>query len=167
MLAVGGRLSRAAVFSLAACSGGAQQTQVVQPPPPPPPSDAALPADTTQFATPPPDDQPATAEVGVIEGAVVFGRSPGVGLRVTLHGTGIDRNTQTGPDGSFTFTDVPVGQYKVTLLPQHPSGSQQVRNVTVVAGMPVRVQYTIASPVPDRGPCCKPYGAPPARRRIV
>ena len=20
---------------------------------------------------------------------------------------------------------------------------------------------------PDRGPCCKPYGAPPARRRVV
>lgn len=166
VLAVGGRLSRAAVFSLAACSGGVQQTQVV-PPPPPPPTDAALPADTTQFATPPPDGTQPTAGVGIVQGQVVFGRFPRAGVHIALRGAGVARHTQTGDDGSFTFTDVPVGSYEVVLQPEHPNENEQIRNINVVAGQPVRVRYTIAEPVQDRGPCCKPYGAPPARRRMV
>ena len=85
--------------------------------------------------------------------------------------------THTNEKGEFQFLDLAPGSYTL-----HPDpGYQNVRPQDgPVMQMPITVQLEpnanerrdldVVGPAPyvrDEGPCCKPYGAPPARRRVV
>ena len=160
-----GRFSRAAVFAgLASCYTTPPPQEVHQPPPPPP--------DERRQEQPPPDpDQqyakpPITAN-GAIRGTV---RDDSGRLmprfRLQLSGS---RTTTTDANGVFTFDDLPPGRYQVEYgTPYGGRRGPEYTDAVVKAGEVSRVDIQLPPPPPpDRGPCCKPYGAPPARRRIV
>ena len=178
---LGGRLSRAAVFAgAAACYTNPPATQNPPPPPPPPDGDVQQqqpPPPGDGFAKPPDGDATTTTTTtttttapatGTISGVVRSGdtNAPLPNVRVNLGG----QTTVTGSDGRYEFKNVPPGQYEVELQgngnPRQPPPSVWVE---VKAG--ATAQADIATypqiRVRDRGPCCKPYGAPPARRRVV
>jgi hypothetical protein len=177
-----GRLSRAAVFAgLAACTSNPPPHNIQQQPPPPPPPDAttATVTNTTTFAQPPPDGgqaqprdggQVQATGVGSIEGIVKRRGRPASGEAVTLSPGG--QRTVTDAKGHYAFTNLPPGNYSLLTTsyddnPHHPPPPAQP--VTVRPDAAAHVDLTIYEPVPDidNGPCCKPYGAPPARRRVV
>jgi hypothetical protein len=175
LVAHGGRLSRAAIFAgTAACYTSSPQP-VQGPPPPPPPNDADVQppppppppdAQSTGFAQPPPDGSMAgTSQVGRIEGRVNSGV---YNMQVYLNGQQTRRQTQTDPGGGFKFENLPPGRYTVELPgngnPRRPPPRQTVE---VTANGVAHVLLEYEPYVPDNGPCCKPYGAPPARRRVV
>ena len=66
---------------------------------------------------------------------------------------------------------VEPGSYRV--IADIPSGGrfqapQRQVQVELAAGADERVDFDVPLPQRiDHGPCCKPYGAPPARRRVV
>jgi hypothetical protein len=192
---LGGRFSRAAVFAGATLAGCQPRPPDVQGPPPDdtqrvaatPPVDAALPAPVPADAPPPPAPPPADAApvappvataTATIRGVVRTTRGvPIPGVRV--HAQGPDRATsdaRTDQAGTFTLRDLAAGVYRVTFEwehgvsnPRHVPPREQ-RLIKVVAGgtEDVVVRFEEPAPVPiDPGPCCKPYGAPPARRRVV
>lgn len=165
------RVSRAAVFAGAAVVGGCwTSTTPVQSPPPPP---------NGQFAEPPPDGTQSVSHAvshGTISGSVVDkGAQQGVGgvvLGVYRAGD-YDRGAPpvvtatTDGDGSFTLPGLAEGAYTVVVQygprPVWPRQNTVVRNgessqVSVVVSSP---QQPIPHPIPA------PYGAPPARRRVV
>lgn len=169
----GARLSRAAVFA------GAAACYTSPPPPqgpPPPPPDNTVPTDTTgtgTFAQPPPDGGSSTTAqaLGVIDGVARDGgmQAPIPHAMITLVGTGLQLHTTADDRGRFAFHDLPAGQYQIVL--QDPGGNPRqpppARIVQLAAGGTEHVILNKPPYVPDRGPCCKPYGAPPARRRVV
>lgn len=138
-----GRLSRAAVFaSAAAC---ATSTPTPQQP-------------TTESA----------AATAIIRGIISSEGVPVPGIRVDLVDSAKRvRSTHTDADGEYMFTELAAGLYEI-----RTSGAEP-RNASVQLGArEVGVRDFDLSPPPeveepDRGPCCKPYGAPPARRRVV
>jgi hypothetical protein len=170
-----GRLSRAAIFAGAAACGSAPPHHEVAPPPPPPPDPVLV----QQFATAPP---PAEGKAS-IRGFVTRDGQPLAG--VTIYATsddGTSLTATTGSHGEYTFADVAPGRltlklddyvydpYRGSRRPQegYPMGPEEV--VTLEPGENERHDLAISSPPPpvhDSGPCCKPYGAPPARRRVV
>lgn len=174
MRAVIGRVSRAAVFAgVAAC---APTTPPVQHPPPPPPPDPVI---VQQFATAPP---PAVGKAS-IRGFVTRDGRPLAGVPVhaeSQDGTRVD--VTTGAKGEFSFVDLAPGQWSLSLDEDLYDPYRYSRNphqgyarvspdvVDLVADQNLRRDIGIVTPPPpepDRGPCCKPYGAPPARRRVV
>jgi len=95
-------------------------------------------------------------------------RLPVANLTLTLAG----RVVKTDAQGNFKFDEVPAGQQMIELqVSNNPRETPEYRLVEVVAGKVVRIVVALPPPPPppppDRGPCCKPYGAPPARRRVV
>ena len=175
---LGGRLSRAAVFAGATLAGCAnpppaqhaspppdehqvQHVEQREPDPPPPPGDGG-------FAKPP---------VGTAKIIGVLTNPTGVpipNVRVMLHCTGVSKEGATGADGTFEFRDLQAGDYHVSFQqqsnhPRHQPPRGPTTKVTVADGATEHVKVvTTPYVVPvDRGPCCKPYGAPPARRRVV
>jgi hypothetical protein len=167
------KLSRAAIFAgAAACY---TSTPDAKQPPPPPPNEVAPPADTHEV--PPPDTQtfaqPPTVGTGRIRGIV---RRSGPPLAntvlvdlVPLDGTSGGGTVETDRQGRFVFDKLQPGHYQLQ-LGGHVSGREPPPSihVDVADGSDQEVVLQLRSPPPvDRGPCCKPYGAPPARRRVV
>lgn len=163
------RVSRAAVFAGAAVVGGCwTSTAPVQSPPP-----------NGQFAEPPPDaTQSASHAVshGTISGSVVDkGAQQGVGgLMIGVYRSGdYDRGarpvvtTTTNGDGSFTLPGLAEGAYTV-VVQYGPRAAWPRQNTVVRNGASSQVSVVVSSPtqpIPD--PIPAPYGAPPARRRVV
>ena len=62
----------------------------------------------------------------------------------------------------------PPGSYQVVFeIANNPHQGPNATYVEVKADAIVQADGTIFPQPVDTGPCCKPYGAPPARRRIV
>jgi hypothetical protein len=168
----GGRLSRAAVFAgAAACYTNPAPAQQITTPPPPPPDNTTTVQEQQQFAQPPDDAATATATAnGTIEGTLFdANHRPENGTWLVCRGqNGGELRVQTDANGHYKFADLPPGNYEIE-TPWHgnPNAAPPARRVQVAAGQTARVDLTLYSPPVDRGPCCKPYGAPPARRRVV
>jgi carboxypeptidase family protein len=171
-----GRLGRAAVFAGVAGCAPTPPPQHVEPPhdmhetpPPPPPPDDTRPPDDGHFAQPP---QGAAAIEGYITNAA---HQPMANVRVTLSWPNTQAtNMLTDAQGHYRF-DVTAGRYRISVEvegdgnPRHGPPPPVIRDVEVAAGATQRADFQVNPPPPyvDRGPCCKPYGAPPARRRVV
>jgi hypothetical protein len=170
-----GRLSRAAVFAgVAACGGGSTAPHRTTPPPPPPD-----PVIVQQFATAPP---PAEGKAS-IRGFVTRDGYPLAGVAVHAEDeNGNTVNATTGSKGEFTFVDLAPGRWRMSLDPEQydtyrysrrpQDGPMMMPDEIVMLDPGENERHDIGvstppPPEPDRGPCCKPYGAPPARRRVV
>lgn len=155
-----GRISRAAVFASAAgCYTSAPPPQDPQPPPPPPPPVDTVQGDAT-FAKPPPG--PTATGTASIHGYVRSGRNPISGVVVVLENLegGAQQRAISGAAGEYEFTRLPPGRYGVALE------NGDAMEVQLIANQ--RVQRDIAIPVAEPyHHQAKPYGAPPARRRVV
>lgn len=172
----GGRLSRAAVFAgAAACYTNAPPAQQINTPPPPPPPDNTQTVETQQqdqhFAQPPDGTAPST-DTGSIDGAVVdaYSNQPIANAAVWLQNVdGKQEQARTDANGHFKFDNLAPGNYVVSTpnAGGNPRQAPPRRAVTVTAHQSTQVTLNVTPYVPDRGPCCKPYGAPPARRRVV
>ncbi len=74
------------------------------------------------------------------------------------------RTTITNGKGAWAFTKLPAGDYTVVLEgAASPHSSPHGEPVTVTDRQALRVDGQLSPP----RPCCMPYGAPPARRRVV
>lgn len=169
-----GRLSRAAVFAgFSACASSPPPVHHAAPPPRPPD-----PAIVQQFATAP---APATGKAS-LRGFVYRDGQPLRNVRFTASGDEGDVETTTGPHGEYSFVDIAPGNWTLTLdadvtAPHRYSRRPQDSPMgpapeTIVLSPNENRRYDLSilpAPTyePDRGPCCKPYGAPPARRRVV
>jgi len=163
-----GRVSRAAVF--AGALGGCWTSKA-----------PAQPSSTTteqgDFAKPPDGSQPAAAARVSIEGVVtdVNTGAPLAQVPVQLYrsaGHDIEpvENMQpvaTDANGRYAFVDVPDGAYWVVVragsaarFPRQPVRVQSKVGVSRV-DVAVQMQHPTSNPIPA------PYGAPPARRRVV
>ncbi len=158
------RLTRAAVFAgAAACGGAANQTT------PPRPAPVEYP-----FTLPPAPAQGRASLSGVV-------REDGhrrASVDVVLHAdTGEEKRVRTNDRGEFQFLDLPPGNYSLVSDPGYTYSGRQggpvmqpQEGVQLLPDANERRDLSIVAPppyVPDTGPCCKPYGAPPARRRVV
>lgn len=173
----GGRLSRAAVFAgAAACYTNPAPAQHITTPPPPPPDDTTVvqtQEQQQQFAQPPIDAGTTTTVAalnGAIEGTVFEGaKRPASGTWLTLRGEhGGELRVQADANGHYRFADLPAGNYEIEMpWNGNPHARPPARPVQVTAGQTAQADLQVYTPPIDRGPCCKPYGAPPARRRVV
>lgn len=95
-------------------------------------------------------------------------------MYVTATSGSLVRDAKTDTSGNFEIHDLQAGTYTLVLQPpsDNPRNSgppPTQAQVTVRDGATEHVNVLLdpyTRPV-DRGPCCKPYGAPPARRRVV
>ena len=170
-----GRMSRAAVFASAAACATSTPPARHAPPPPPPPDPVVV----QKFSTAPP---PAVGK-GSVRGFVTRDGFPLAGVVVYAQSdAGLSAQATTGTKGEFELVDLDPGRWRLHLSaevydpyagsrrPQEGPPMQPDIVVDLVAGQNERRDLATASPPvyePDRGPCCKPYGAPPARRRVV
>jgi hypothetical protein len=77
--------------------------------------------------------------------------------------TGDALTTISGADGSFGFNDIPPGHYRMGI-----TGKREQRTVLVRAGKAVVLDVELdKEKAIDPRHMAKPYGAPPARRRVV
>lgn len=170
LVARSARLSRVAMLAgVTACYTGTPS------PSPPVRGDQAPPV----APTPPPDDTSAKPPVtgsGVIEGRL-YDRDAQRGIAgiLVMARRISDRDshsTRTDATGSFSFANLPAGQYRVTV--DHSGTSRpgmMDRVVDVVEGGVARTVFEV--PVVERDPRRErsdprmPYGAPPMRRRIT
>lgn len=174
LLDAGGRLSRAAVFAgAAACYTNPPPAQQINTPPPPPPPDNTVQQQGQHFAQPPDGTTTNADQGGSIDGVVIEAATnrPMSSTTVTLQDQdGNRQQAQTDANGHFVFNALAAGNYVVWT--DAPGGNPRMapaRQAVMIAG-PGAIQVTLhVQPAPpiDRGPCCKPYGAPPARRRVV
>jgi hypothetical protein len=157
-LAFVGRLSRAAVFSgLAACWTNTTREPTAATPPPPPNDDTSMLRAQDRAAG------PASLTGQVINKTT---NAPVPNAVVELH----DQNgrvaaTNTDADGRYRFDGLRPDDYQVVVRYSTPieAGSAQ---------LPVSFDekggaLVVLLPVYNRASVPKPYGAPPARRRIV
>jgi hypothetical protein len=157
VLAVG-RLSRAAVFA-GATLGGACWT-------------SSTPAKTTPVEdrkVTPIDVDTAVAR-GTIRGTVrdAANGGPLAGVRVFLvQENGASQQGITDERGEYVFSGLEPANYVVRYQPNHLRQSPTEVSVTLEPEAGQRADLSVDLPAPDPGPCCKPYGAPPARRRVV
>jgi hypothetical protein len=152
-----GRLGRAAIFAGATLAGSACWTD-------------AKTASTTPIEHKQVDGKPSTPGPGTIRGVLRSADNgqplPGLSVTITL----ADGNTiyaTSNDKGEYEFTKLPPGEYVVEYPSENPRQPPQGIRVTLPEGAGVYADIKVLLPQPDRGPCCKPYGAPPARRRIV
>jgi len=162
-MSVAAKLTRAAVFAGAtACA----TTTATKAPPPPPPVEYP-------FALPP---APSEGQ-GTISGVVRESGHRRASVRIVAHNGESQRETITNDKGEYRFLDLPPGAWTVTPepgyrghRPQDGMVMQMGVRVDLAANGNVQQDLTVMPPPAyerDTGPCCKPYGAPPARRRIV
>jgi hypothetical protein len=155
-----GRLSRAAVFAglTASCWSGNEATQRHTPPPPPPPDDAAQVVDQA----PPPGT--AAALGGVVREAGT--NVPLANVTVELRdATGRIAATTTDERGNYAFWTVAPGDYQLVVKYSSYDAVGSTQRPVMVRDEAAQVD--VALPLAHRAPIAKPYGAPPARRRIV
>lgn len=106
---------------------------------------------------------------GQVKGRVVLhdGR-PAAMASVSLYGEQLPAqdggmhyvNIQADASGNFHFNNVPPGEYEIS-----PGAYAKRQRVEVRAGQ--ATMLTLELPKLDPSQTAKPYGAPPARRRIV
>lgn len=107
---------------------------------------------------------------GTIRGVVRNGANgePLAGQSLTIQlPDGNQLYATSNPQGVYEFSKLPPGPYTIEYRSGHPRQGPQSVEVTLGAETGALADVTVFFPAPDRGPCCKPYGAPPARRRIV
>lgn len=162
-----GAATRAAVFSaLAGCwTGSAPEPQHVD----------DHPVDHTVARHE--HDTPPSPNTGTIEGTVTDTNTggPAAYAQVQLFdNTGrVAGTTQTQGDGRYRFVSLPPGSYRVHVMARanHPRMGPAIVEVMVAlsADQTVQADVAIAVPVYHYNPNSTPmpYGAPPARRRIV
>lgn len=165
IVAQAARMSRAMIFAgVAAC--GSSPPAHRHAPPPPPPHDPVV---VQQFATAP---SPSPSKASVRGFVMVDGR-PLTGVLVRARDeNGMQLETTTGAKGEYAFIDIAPGYWQLTPDYELPSfrprpPEYQSDSVVLADGANQRHDIQIQTPPPDDGPCCKPYGAPPARRRVV
>ncbi len=165
------KLTRAAIF--AALSSGCYTSNPPPegpPPPPPPPHDQQVTNEQT-FADPPPPPPPppATAANGSVAGTVTAsdGSGPMNHLPITLTGpNGTQRSTNTDANGRYVFDRLAPGSYTLTFgYSNHPRRRPPQQGVIVKQDAAATVNFTYYIAPPSNVPM--PYGAPPARRRVV
>jgi hypothetical protein len=125
----------------------------------------APPPDEQNYAKPPDDTTKAAVAPGGIEGTVRdhHGR-PIPGFAVDLGG----QSVVTDARGRYRFANLPPGSHHLLVrTSNNPRHGPMHHLVEVKSGKVARADIKLPAPVVDRGPCCKPYGAPPARRRVV
>lgn len=155
-----GRLSPAAVFGAALASSACWSSASPAPP-------SGDPARAT-------GDVPA-AEGGAIEGTVTSATEGAfAGWQVTLTGPdGQTRQLRSDDLGRFRFEGLAPGRYTVRWDATLPRGRRPVaalqadQQVDVADGATARVELMVAVPAPQLSPSPMPYGAPPARHRVV
>jgi hypothetical protein len=158
-----GRLTRAAIFAgAAACS----QTPPPQPSRPPPVEHP--------FALPPAPADGRASLSGVVR--LDGYREAGIAIEAQREdGTTVE--TYTNAKGEFQFLDLAPGAYRIVPKPGYTNPRpqdgpvmQMAVEVQLAPNANERRDLSLVGPMPytpDTGPCCKPYGAPPARRRVV
>ncbi len=115
----------------------------------------------------------ATATTGVVQGRVLtHDGEPAGSTYITLYGdvfrgrpgsNGDALTTVSDADGTFGFNDIPVGEYRMSV-----AGSRKQRKVHVRSGQSVVLEVELDEPKAiDTRHMAKPYGAPPARHRVV
>lgn len=169
---VGGRLSRAAAFAALAGCYTAKPAPPYAPPPPPPPHEQQqqqqqqITQEQQQFAKPP------AAGASAIQGTLRDSQSaaPLANWPVTLQAPSEPavevRRTQTDAKGHYAFVDLPAGTYEVIFgYDNHPRRRAPRQHVTLADHEAKTVDQQIYIPPPSNVPM--PYGAPPARRRVV
>jgi hypothetical protein len=116
------------------------------------------------------DTKPTTPPPGTIRGVVrnADNGQPLAGLSVMILLR--DGNTiyaTSNAKGEYEFTKLPPGEYTVEYASGDPRQRPQGVRVTIPETTGVYADVNVLLARPDPGPCCKPYGAPPARRRFV
>jgi hypothetical protein len=154
-----GRLSRAAVFAgLAGC--GAPSTPATQ-------VDRTKQVDQTKQVEDTYAAKPA-AGMGTLRGSVRDHRGTFIpNFTVTL-GNDPPRTAITDAQGFFTFEDLPAGSYELSwpISGSRQGSDSRVVEVKVDAVIRADIQFW-PPPSYDPNSPAMPYGAPPARRRIV
>lgn len=125
---------------------------------------------TTETGTGTKTDPPAST--GAIDGTVTDQSTGQVvaGAQVTLDGTHV---TTTDGTGHYKFAGVVAGTHQVNVSTTHGhrgqgGGASASATVVVHAGLArADVQLDLGAPTFDPNSIPKPYGAPPARRRLV
>lgn len=175
-LATVARLSRAAVFAgAAACYTG--------PTTPTTTTTTVPPSGSAQFAAPAEPPAPA-AGMATLHGVVTRDGRPLAGAHVRASNEqGVKVDTTSGTLGEFVFKDLAPGRWTVDVdeddydpyrysrrpqdgPPPRPPSPVVELHADHIARQDIPL-YSPPVPEPDTGPCCKPYGAPPARRRVV
>ena len=170
-----GRVTRATIFS-ASLAGCYVAPDPQRPPPPPPPPDETThhhqppppPPDEVTYAKPP-------AGTGGVRGRILDANGQPARVSVTLTQNGRHvKSVRTDPNGDYALDDVADGTYELE-VPRNeahlrpPIRQGPHRRAVTIAGQVVTVDLRLDPMVaPERdNHCCKPYGAPPARRRVV
>lgn len=170
-----GRWSRAAIFAgattLAACHSKSGATTTTQTTADTTSNDTTTIANDTSQTGPTNVAQPA-AGTGTIHGVLVDQNGARIpNMRISLAADGTydgGRTVTTDARGEFVFADLPPGGYQVIFsMPNNPRQSPNMGYVQVKSGEIAETRGIIYPEPVDTGPCCKPYGAPPARRRLV
>jgi hypothetical protein len=155
-VAAAGRLGRAAVFAGATIAGTACWT------------DAKTPT-TTPIEHKQVDGTPATPPPGTIRGVIRSSETgeplPGLSLTIRINDSEPIYAT-SNQAGEYEFTKLPPGEYTIEYERGDRQPPQGIK-VKLGADAGTLADVRVLLPQPDRGPCCKPYGAPPARRRVV
>lgn len=165
-MSIAAKLTRAAVFAgAAACA----TTSASKPPPPPPP-----PVEYP-FALPPAPTEGKASLSGVVREN--GHRAANMRVYVRNLDTNAHQEMVTNDKGEYHFADLEPGMWEVVPVPGYRGGRPQdgpVMQTGITAELAAnaneRRDLDVIPPpayTPDTGPCCKPYGAPPARRRVV
>jgi hypothetical protein len=164
------RLSRAAAFAgLASCYTSNPPPQHGPPPPPHVDQQQQQTQQQTQqqLANPPPAVVGTSRIAGLVTDSTT--NRPMAKVRVELHS--IDsperippRSTQTDVNGRYTFVELPLGRYVVMFGVPDPRGTPQ-RVIDLGDGDAQYASWEVYTQPASNIPT--PYGAPPARRRVV
>ncbi len=163
-----GTMSRAAVFAgLTACWTSNKGAADPPPPPPPPPT---LPADAAVAEADPatPDVPPDAPNAPILGGTVIdkFAKTPLASATVELHDAkGKVASVNADGSGRYAFGTLVAGDYQLVVRYNTNYGVGSAQVPVSVRDRPQQVDVPV--PVTRRAPIPKPYGAPPARRRIT
>lgn len=128
------------------------------------PLDAAPPADASVQAVAPVGNAKLRGRV-LVSGK----RTPLPGVVVILQSAVREaRTTTTDRAGRYAFDKVVADEYELKVDPDRNGGYGMAQAVMVtLKARQAKTQDVLVVPVPMRTPVPMPYGAPPARRRIV
>lgn len=119
-------------------------------------------------ATPVDNGPPAVAGTGRVEGVISDSNGPVVGIAVTLDAAGGQQTTTTDARGHYAFHDVAVGRATIMVrTSNNPRHSPMMAGVTVTDGAVAVSNLVVSYPRTNPTNIPMPYGAPPARRRVV
>jgi uncharacterized protein YfaS (alpha-2-macroglobulin family) len=109
--------------------------------------------------------------VGHLEGTLTdLGRgTPVANMQIQLvRNDGKQLSTTTDQTGHYVFDDVEPGDYRIEWdINNNPRHSPRVLRTTIAAGAQVTLDLTVSYPTYQQHTVPMPYGAPPARNRIV